>query len=103
MSFSKYLILLPNRDADQPTAKRIPNEGPFREPSAVYAGVEILQIEELIERAGDRIAQRGSLFFELLHAPRFRRPNGCAAPDERRSFADRHDSYQTDSQEEIAW
>jgi hypothetical protein len=41
---------------------------PFRQPSAVDAGVEIFQVEELIEGADDGIAERGRLFFELLDA-----------------------------------
>ena len=47
---------------------------PLREASAVDAGVEILEIEELIESADDGIAERGRLLFELLDAERLERP-----------------------------
>src|SRR3989442_7516598 len=45
---------------------------PFGETRAVDAGVEILQIEKLIEGADDRTAQRGNAFFEFLDAQRLR-------------------------------
>jgi hypothetical protein len=41
----------------------------------VYASVEVLEVEELIERADDGIAKRGGLFFELLDAERLQ-PHG---------------------------
>jgi len=47
---------------------------PLRQTSAVYTSVEVLKIEKLIERADDRIAQRGRLFFQLLDAKRLQRP-----------------------------
>src|SRR2546425_4619909 len=47
---------------------------PFGETRAVDAGVKVLQIQELIERADDRTAQGGNAFFEFLDAQRWRRP-----------------------------
>jgi len=40
----------------------------------MHAGVEILEIEELVEGANDGIAEGGSLLFELLDAKQIRRP-----------------------------
>src|SRR5882724_618112 len=48
---------------------------PFRKAGAVDAGVEILQIEKLIERADDGIAESGGLLFELFDAKRLQ-PQG---------------------------
>ena len=63
---------------------------PFREASAVDAGVEILEIEELIESADDGIAERGGLFFELLDAERLQRSGYEGSFQERWSLVIRH-------------
>ena len=74
---------------------------PFREPGAVDAGVKILQVEELIERADDRIAKRGNLLFELFDAERFRRPKGRETLRGRRNLVNRgHCSYQQNKKQE---
>src|SRR5258705_10190471 len=49
---------------------------PFRQASAMDVGVEIFQIEELVECADHGTAKRGGLFLELLDAQRFQRPIG---------------------------
>ena len=73
---------------------------PFREPGAVDAGVEILQVEELIERADDRIAKRGNLLFELFDAERFQRPRGQGTLRGRWNLVIRHWSYQQSKKQE---
>ena len=72
---------------------------PFREPSAVDAGIEILQVEQLIERTDDRIAKRGNLLFELFDAKRFQRP-GRGIFRGRRNLVIRHCSYQQSKRQE---
>ncbi len=59
----------------------------------MHSGVEILQVEELIERADDRFAKRGSLFFELFDAERVQRPEGRRTLRGRRNLVIRHSSY----------
>jgi len=73
---------------------------PFREPGAVDAGVEILQVEELIERADDRIAKRRNLLFELFDAERFQRPKGQGTLRGRWNLVIRHWSYQQSKKQE---
>ena len=64
------------------------------------AGVEIFQVEELIERTDDRIAKRGNLLFELFDAKRFQRPRGQGALHGRRNLVIRHCSYQQNKRQE---
>src|SRR6266480_2457697 len=66
---------------------------PFRQPGAVHAGVEIFQVEELVEGADDRTAKRGSLCFDLLDAERLPRREGRGTYG-RGNVVVRHCSYQ---------
>lgn len=73
---------------------------PFRQPGAVHAGVEIFQVEELVEGADDRTAKRGSLCFELLDAERLPRREGRGTFHGRRNVVVRHRSYQHNRMQE---
>src|SRR5207244_1114500 len=66
---------------------------PFRKPGAMHTGIEVFQVEELIERADDRIAKRGNLLFELLDPERLQRPEGRRTVRGRRNLVIRHCSY----------
>ena len=67
---------------------------PFRQPGAVHAGVEIFQVEELVEGADDRTAKRGSLCFELLDVERLPRREGRGTFHGRGNVVVRHCRYQ---------
>ena len=58
------------------------------------AGIEILEIEQLIEGANDGIAESGSLLFESLNPERIQRPQGRGSLCERWNLVVRHCSYQ---------
>jgi hypothetical protein len=58
----------------------------------VDAGVEILEIEKLIESADDGIAEGGRLLFELLDAERLQRPGYQGTFQGRGSLLIRHRS-----------
>ena len=73
---------------------------PFREASAVHSGVEILEIEELIEGADDGIAERRRLFFKLLDTERLQRPGYRGSFRGRWSLINRHCSYQQNKKQE---
>jgi hypothetical protein len=66
---------------------------PFRQARAVDAGVEIFQVEELIEGANDRIAERSRLLFELLDAKRLQRAGRRGTLHRRWNLVIRHCSY----------
>jgi hypothetical protein len=72
---------------------------PFREASAVYSGVEVLEIEELIEGADDGIAERRRLFFKLLDAERLQRRRNLETFRGRWNLVIRHWSYQQNSRQ----
>jgi hypothetical protein len=75
-------------------AKFLPNtHSPFRQASAVDAGVEILEIQELIEGTDDGIAQCSRLFFQLLDPERLQRPENRGSFRGRWSLVIRHCSY----------
>ena len=42
--------------------------GPFRQARAVHAGVEVLEVQHLVERADGRLARRRQLLLQLAHA-----------------------------------
>src|SRR5437762_8342791 len=44
---------------------------PFRQPGAVHAGVEIFQVEELVEGADDRTAKRSEEHTSELQSPMY--------------------------------
>jgi hypothetical protein len=67
---------------------------PFRQPGAVYAGIQILEIEELVKGADDGSAKRGSLFLKLLDAERLQRPRSRGALHGRWNLAVGHWRYQ---------
>src|SRR5258708_9563522 len=67
---------------------------PFRKASAVHTGVEVLEIEKLIEGAEDRIAGRRRLFFQLLDAERLERSVYRGSFRGRWCLVVRHWSYQ---------
>lgn len=66
----------------------------------MHARVEVFQIEELVESANDRIAERGRSFFELLDAESLQRPKGQGTLQERWSPVDGHCSYQQNKKQE---
>jgi hypothetical protein len=59
----------------------------------VHTGVEILEIEELIEGADDRIAERSRLFFQLFDTERLQRPEYRGSFRRRWSLVIRHWNY----------
>ncbi len=62
--------------------------------------VEVLKIEELVEGTDDRIAERGSLLFELLNPERIQRPQGPGSLRERWNLVVGHCSYQQSKEQE---
>jgi hypothetical protein len=81
-------------------AEFLPNaHAPFREASAVYSGIEILKIEELIERADNGIAERGGLLFKLLDAERLQRRGNRETFGGRWSLMTRHGCYRQNNQQ----
>ena len=73
---------------------------PFRQPGAVHAGIQVFQIEELVERSDDRSAKRGSLCFELLDAEGLPRRRGRGTFHGRWNVVVRHRSYQHNRKQE---
>ncbi len=73
---------------------------PLRQPGAVHAGVEVFQVEELVEGADDRIAKRGSLFLKLLDAERLQRPERRGTLHGRWNLVIRHCSYKQSKKQE---
>src|SRR5713101_5817736 len=67
---------------------------PFREASTVHAGVDILQIQKLVEGADHRAAQRGDLLFDLFDAQGVRRPMKIGGHGEHRCALSQHGCYQ---------
>jgi len=63
---------------------------PFRQASAVDAGVKVLEIKELIKGADDGIAECGRLFFQLLDPERLQRPENRGSFRGRWSLVIRH-------------
>src|SRR5216684_2469966 len=72
---------------------------PFRQPGAVDAGIQILEIEELVESADDGSAKRGGLFLKLLDAQRLQRPESRGALRGRWNLAVGHCRYLPAEQE----
>jgi hypothetical protein len=66
---------------------------PFCKARAVNAGVEILQVEKLIERADDGAAEGGSLLFKLLDAEGLRRQKKRGASRRRRNLTLEHQGF----------
>jgi hypothetical protein len=72
---------------------------PFREASAVHSGIEILEIEKLIEGADDGIAERRRLFFKLLDAERLQRRRNRETFRGHWNLVIRHWSYQQNNRQ----
>src|SRR5882672_8044179 len=66
----------------------------------MHAGVEVLQVQELVEGADDGIAERTRLFFELFDAQRLQRPEGRGTLHGRRNLIIRHCRYQHSKKQE---
>src|SRR5882672_11421086 len=66
----------------------------------MHAGVEVFQIEELIEGTNDGVAEGGSLLFESLNPERIQRPQGPGSLRERWNLVVRHCSYQQSKRQE---
>jgi hypothetical protein len=82
-------------------AQFLPNaHTPFRQPGAVDTGVEIFQVEELVEGADDGIAEGSRLFFELLDAKRLQRPERRGTLHGRWNLVIRHCSYKQNKKQE---
>ena len=72
------------------------------------AGIEILQVQKLVESADDRGAKGGDLFFDLLDTQRFRYPAQAGAHVEHRNPLVPHAFYhqfplELFTQAETAW
>ena len=73
---------------------------PFREARAMHAGVEILQIQKLVEGTDHRATQRGDLLFDLFDADGVWRPGYTGGYAKKRWVLGEHGSYKQSNRHE---